>query len=107
MNASINIFNKKIINGEIVGDILAESSVSDLSVEATVHIGGSTCIGGSLTVFGRTNLNNTFVVVDERSQCKAHSSSWYKIVSESYKDLVNNLSGNDVNKNIFKGNLHL
>ncbi len=26
MNASINIFNKKIINGEIVGDILAESS---------------------------------------------------------------------------------
>ena len=26
MNASINIFNKKIINGEIVGDIMAESS---------------------------------------------------------------------------------
>jgi len=48
----------------------------------------------------------TFIVVDERLQVKAHGQSWLNIVNESYNDTLNKLNNK---KNIdlcFKKNLH-
>ena len=49
----------------------------------------------------------TFVVVDERAQAKLHGKAWYKIVSESYRDVIKNINGEKENKAIYKPNLHL
>tara|TARA_Y100001968_G_scaffold324_1_gene249 strand:- start:472 stop:3975 length:3504 start_codon:yes stop_codon:yes gene_type:complete len=51
--------------------------------------------------------NQTFIVVDEKSQCKAHANAWLTIVNESYREIINNSDIDKVNKNILKPNLHL
>ena len=43
---------------------------------------------------------NTFIVVEEKNQCKSHASSWHKIVSESYNEAIYNSDGNKLNNNI-------
>ena len=42
--------------------------------------------------------DNTFIVVDERNQGIAHGNAWYKIVNESYSDLINYLDLNPIYK---------
>ena len=51
--------------------------------------------------------NNTFVVIDEKSQCKSHAEAWYKIVSESYLEECKNFQDNKLNSIYFKQNLHV
>ena len=50
--------------------------------------------------------NNTFVVVDERLQGFSHGNAWYKIVEESYREVLANSKDGESLKNIFKDNLH-
>ena len=50
--------------------------------------------------------HETFIVVDERIQGKSHGNAWYKIVNESYNEVVNNLEHKKNVKTFYKANLH-
>ncbi len=49
---------------------------------------------------------NTFVVVDERSQAISHGKAWHKIVKESYRDEISKYKDTDSLKKIYPPNLH-
>ena len=51
--------------------------------------------------------NNTFIVVDERNQCKSHGKAWYKIVSENYQEIISKLTGNLLNNESYLPKLHI
>tara|TARA_Y100001968_G_scaffold322564_1_gene358853 strand:- start:5364 stop:8870 length:3507 start_codon:yes stop_codon:yes gene_type:complete len=50
--------------------------------------------------------NNTFIVVDERSQGISHGRAWFNIVNESYNDLITKLEENKFNNQFYIPNLH-
>ncbi len=50
--------------------------------------------------------DNTFIVVDERSQGISHGNAWYEIVNENYNEIINNTKDNISIQNIYKPNLH-
>ncbi len=50
--------------------------------------------------------NNTFIVVDERSQGISHGKAWYNIVNESYAEIISNTEYCLSVKKIYKPNLH-
>ena len=51
--------------------------------------------------------NNTFIVVDEKSQGEIHGNAWFKIASESYKEVISKTQGELINIDLYKKNLHV
>ena len=51
--------------------------------------------------------NNTFIVVDERSQGKLHGEAWYKIVSDSYQEAITKLKVQNNDNKSYSSNLHI
>jgi len=51
--------------------------------------------------------DNAFIVVEERLQGLSHGNAWYKIVNESYTDIIKNSEGVNSFKEIYKPNLHI
>ncbi len=49
----------------------------------------------------------TFIVVDERLQCKTHGKAWHNIVNDSYNETFKKSGSNLTDKIIFKPNLHI
>ncbi len=50
--------------------------------------------------------DNIFIVVDERAQGLSHGNAWYKIVDESYKEIITNSYLDESFEDLFKPNLH-
>ena len=49
---------------------------------------------------------DTFIVVDERSQCLTYGNAWHNIANESYTDIIKTfISGESINQ-LYKPNLH-
>ncbi len=51
--------------------------------------------------------DNTFIVVDERLQGKAHGEAWHKIVCESYREIIKQSQQENRNVDHYKPNLHI